>query len=925
MLRRVISSASSTMREALHQGPIIPDDAARRSLARRLAPLELSPGVIIAIAVGGAVFLFVALSIAIVVILRVRQRHQLATSQAAGQRRLSRYPRDHLSISESSYVPVPRPRTVLRRSTHTQYSPNNGWRALSSRESLHHKPLLKGLSKALTADGRQRNGHSPRQSWPLPTRDTVRYAIPLAQIEGSPLSAITERSNNNTETSPDLTNLAELPAENSPRLPPKKNVEPHTPDGQSNPHSDIWPSAALKPMPLFHGSEGKRSVERVSQFSAAEQYRSIASVVKPVESSASLGGVQPNPSRTCSRSISLCSQKSGLAPDVPMPPLPLRIPASAKHSHHKVNIEESPTRYSGTSYDTASSSILNDRDSKPFSQTETDLTSIDLASPPMSFRASTGLRIYDGGISSWDPRTVTSRGSPHRRMRGLDQKQLSPMSSQTSIGQHSLKADRNSGLSMSLVGQLDSQVPRRNHSNASRMERLSQELSSTYGDGSLGTHTRISHVPFGRRHSVLESNPARRLSYRNSVFDIHEDPRSKRESTSTLQDVSGNQMSPTRSQSRRSSNSFHCSRISPQSGPPSALKGGNGFRKGHKRQNCVRISTLAPVIHGPMMFPPTAEEPEEVPHTPTPKPRIPGLTLTQPHPLPRPPSVATFDPQITSPSNRKPTSQALALPPERPHSPTSSMVNYYYNTSPNRSRPNSQDDFFAAPKNLTTTRSEHLSNTSSGAASSTWSIQSIPPQAISSFPQPPTTSTTPPQEPPQAPRDPTAPSQSSTTPYDHLFQAPHNTKPTPSSGPSKRPRASTTTIRGPRSQPPRSPAMKHTSSRSSPGASARDLRKNVLALRRMNSEVRVLSVVGTKRYLRMGSPLDGSASLMGFDGVGESVDRGEGGVENEGSEFARSIVSPATPKNRAVGLGLGSGVPWGTPGSLYDRDGFLKD
>lgn len=75
----------------------------------------------------------------------------------------------------------------------------------------------------------------------------------------------------------------------------------------------------------------------------------------------------------------------------------------------------------------------------------------------------------------------------------------------------------------------------------------------------------------------------------------------------------------------------------------------------------------------------------------------------------------------------------------------------------------------------------------------------------------------------------------------------------------------------------------------------------------------------------MGSPLDGSASLMGFDGVGESVDRGEGGVENEGGEFARSIVSPATPKNRAVGLGLGLGVPWGTPGSLYDRDGFLKD
>ncbi|KAI9878548.1 MAG: hypothetical protein M1830_000602 [Pleopsidium flavum] len=919
------------MRAALHHEPVLSNDAAGRTLARRLAPLELSPGVVIAIAVGGAVFTFVALSIAIVVILRVRQRHQLATSNAAGQRRLRRYTRGHLNISENSYGQIPRPRTVLRRSTHVPYRANNGWRAMSSGESLHQKPLLKGLSQVLTADGRQRNRHSPRQSWPLPTHNAFRNAIPLAQIEGSPLSAITERSANNTETTPDLKNLAELPAEKSPRLPLEKILEPHTPDRQSSPHSDIWPTAALKPMPLFHAYEGQRSVERGSQFSAAEHYRSIASVVKPVERSASLEGDRPFPPRTCSRSISLCSQRSGLAPDMPVPPLPIKIPAIARRSRGRINIEESPTRYSGTSYDTASSSVLSDRDSKPFSQTETDQTSIDIASPLMSFRASAGLRIYDSGIGSWEPRAMTSRGSPQRRpmMCGLDQ--LSAMSSQASLGQHSVNTDQSSGLSMSLGSELDKEVPRRDQPNVSRMESFNQELSSIYGGVFLGTPTPISHVPVGRRHSILGSNPARRLSYRNSIFDIHEDLKSKRASTSALQDVSGNQMSPTRSQTQRRPSSVATTnprhwdfRIAPHSGPPSALKGGNKFRKGHKRQSCVRISSLAPVILGSTTFPPTAEEPEEPPQTPTPKPRIPGLTLTQPHPLPRPPSVATCNPQITSPSSHKPIRQALALPPESAHSPNSSMIDYYYKTSPNRSRPNSQDDFFATQNNLTTNRSKHLSTTSSGDASSTWSVHGIPQKAISSFPQPPTTSTTLPQQPFEALLDPTSAPQSTT----------HPRKPAPFSAPPKRPRAFTSSIRGPRSQPSRSPAMKHTSSRSSPGASARDIRKNVLALRRMNSEVRVLSMVGTKKYLRLGSPLDGSPSLWGSEGEGEGSSRKgvgfekeieRGGAEKEGSEFAHLNVRSTTPQDRVLGLGLGLRVPWGTPGSLYDRDGFLKD
>ena len=45
---------------------------------------------------------------------------------------------------------------------------------------------------------------------------------------------------------------------------------------------------------------------------------------------------------------------------------------------------------------------------------------------------------------------------------------------------------------------------------------------------------------------------------------------------------------------------------------PSALKGGSGPRKGHRRQNCVRISIHPPITFGGPAFSPMVEEPEDV-------------------------------------------------------------------------------------------------------------------------------------------------------------------------------------------------------------------------------------------------------------------------------------------------------------------------
>lgn len=122
----------------------------------------------------------------------------------------------------------------------------------------------------------------------------------------------------------------------------------------------------------------------------------------------------------------------------------------------------------------------------------------------------------------------------------------------------------------------------------------------------------------------------------------------------------------------------------------------------------------------------------------------------------------------------------------------------------------------------------------------------------------------------------------------------------------------------------------------------------------MNSEIRTAAsnVVGVKRHLRMGSPSPLGRERGGERGSGLSFeDQGEeerpprkvsriSGDDREfvgkwevrdGEKGRGGIGEPVTPKKAVVGLGLGLGsgagarVPWGTPGSLYDRDGFLKE
>jgi len=59
---------------------------------------------------------------------------------------------------------------------------------------------------------------------------------------------------------------------------------------------------------------------------------------------------------------------------------------------------------------------------------------------------------------------------------------------------------------------------------------------------------------------------------------------------------------------------------------------------------------------------------------------------------------------------------------------------------------------------------------------------------------------------------------------------------------------------------------------------------------------------------------------------GDGDDDDDGGSGSVGRSVpGRMGEEPKTPRGPGVGVGAGMRVPWGTPGSLYDQNGFLKD
>ncbi|MCJ1231963.1 hypothetical protein MMC12_008643 [Toensbergia leucococca] len=853
---------------------------------------KISPGMAIAIGVGGAVLLFGALSMVIIVHARARHKRLLALTNAAGERRLSGYPGGHLSIVDTDLAPIPPSRRVLRRSIHHPYSNQKVWSTLSSRESLPRRPVMLALPKGMPPDMVDQNTTAPKPSWPLPRRLLRSKAIPLATIKGLPLSPITERSTNKTDPSPTIANITDLSPVNSPRESTRATTDHQITDSSRNISTDNLPDIDSKPLPLFLGRQRSFSSGPITKASTNRKNKPAVSFAEPEEAKS-----QTLQRPHLPRSTSLCSQYSGLAPNEPVPPLPFEAVPPKRIQKLNNLTQSSPIRVSGTSFMTDSSSILNEGGSRSLSQAETDFTSVNLLSPSTS----AGLGIYHSSSISWDPsnpgsttiphgRSAKRESGPHIKLQGLVH---------ASIEQYSLPRSGSSGLSMSL---LDNFGPSPSESNASYLDRLSRELVLSRSKPSLASKSAERRQSTPRQRLRDDLLPSSQQS-QNSVVNNPQSAQSQRASASILQAVSGNQGSPmhdqlqSRPSSIATSNPFHWD--SKTSVRPSTSPVRRSGSKGHKRQNCVRISSITPT-NSPSVFPPTAEEHEELPQ----KIAIPGLFLAQPQntqAIYHPPSRPNFDPQMQKPFR---TTKSTT------YSPTLSMVNFYETNGssdsimytptkqstqrcPSGANPNRHRTVFSDSANADwPLPPEH--STGSASASTSFLGESV---TLPHFSQVADTSITP-------------------RPPSFLFPVPPPAKHPLRHRPSKSP------IRGPRALPSRHPSPIRRSptrgvGKPSSSTSNRDLRKDIMTLRRMNSEVSNVDAGEHRRYLGMG------------DEKSVTEDKGEGGDE------AFDFGFEATQGRRKQGMEEGDEDPtkdrafissrWDMTPGLYDRDGFLRD
>ncbi|KAL8912596.1 MAG: hypothetical protein Q9171_002398, partial [Xanthocarpia ochracea] len=579
---------------------------------------------------------FVAILTAIIVIfVQLRRRHkapQEIIDRNSSQRRA------HLSITDEDVRRMP----GMRRLRSTPYNHPPGWAPISSRESI--------AKKALTPNPADIDPVTGLPPWPVrfPRRLKKSQSNPVVRLPPAALSPITERSTNNTATSPSVSTATK--PDNGVKGQPNLNsrVEVYRPSGR--PSLDSSPGL-LRPKPLFHGQQ--RSV-------------SHGNLANPTFDRASTEDVELQSLQLARipRSSSLCSQQPGQAPNIPVPPLPFELPVSMRAHSNKVATELSPQRVSGMSLLSGNTSVLDESVSRAFSHAETDFTSISLNSP-LTPASPVGLGISTGIGPNWNFSRIDRSASP---LSASKARNIRPQINQ----QHSFRASIHNSISRSASSCLSMPL---------------QDRTSPNPKATLDPLNPTLKVPPPQRSRVPRPSHTGGLN----VFQLNEDTKAKRASTSVLQTVSGNQSSPVknpwtdRPSSIATEDPFRWDpKTSMQPGKPSAMK--NPARR-HKRQTCVRISNIPIIIpsSNPYRFS-GAHQPSISPLT-SPLPSL-STNVSNYNSRPssntslHPPSLANFNPQLPE-GIRSPTKPPSKVPKENsPYSPTFSMIPLYAPPSP---------------------------------------------------------------------------------------------------------------------------------------------------------------------------------------------------------------------------------------------------
>jgi len=557
---------------------------------------------------------------AMIVVVLARHRHrQLMPSPSGLTRGLSTYHRTHLSADGLNYAHIPLPRARLRRSTHLPYGVvSEGWADLPSQDSISLPPMAvmpeQQRADPELAQAKKRRSlratFSPHSFYIPKTRrqKIIDRAIPRNAVGRSPLSAITEFSDPNTRDVSPAIGAVELPTEITPTTTPPRHRDMAK---ASQPMSTQWPLR----------NDKRRSQDILQTATGFGSDRSTA-LMRMNSTGHSIG-----PSRVSlgQRSISMASTIS-VAPGDPLPPLPTIVTSRYPQRNN------SRVRSSMASTDTVGSSVLGTVIFSP-SHDDTDQIDFTAESPRVALSPSL-LQEYDSRPESWGPPAITVGTPPGTKTShglrngapgvGSFRASISnPLSRMTSMSQGpgTIQYDNINGLADSGFTTIDASAwdPGLSARGNSFRKSLSPSLPAPIAGYGLSQQ----HRRPAARHSMYEQHTGiGKLSWNPAI----------------LEGGSGYEVSPNRrpSHPRPASvgpcNPFQCDQKKLPVLPKLNFDKSPGSQhRGHKRQNCVRISILpaVDVSRKAENLPQMAEE-DEQPETPMKRNNnIPGLHLIE--------------------------------------------------------------------------------------------------------------------------------------------------------------------------------------------------------------------------------------------------------------------------------------------------------
>ncbi|KAL4939161.1 hypothetical protein BDV06DRAFT_231242 [Aspergillus oleicola] len=512
----------------------------------------------VAIAVTCSVIFIVTAVVSTIIWIKIRQeRKSLALIKATPRpytNGLSTFPAEtltELSREEGS---------ALKIYGQLPYGKPTEWGLLASRETLNQgadeKPTIKLLKKSCSFSLKHSLSSKSMKQQPKNVTRPISLRT-LTETSERPSSQGVSDSKEELVVSA-VDGVMELPAETTPRQTPEREERQQNTDNATRHGSGVSPFIQHK----------ERSSGLFPVFE--DHYQAY------------------NPDAARARGGSIASQAPGTAPDQPVPPPPCAYPPN----RFRLSNSDSP-RYSSVSLETADSSILDD---SRRTSVIMDGSLVSPALPPCPifapFSANDVGRGYDRRyLAGSTAPFIFPPNSPARKGRRVDSERSPPRRSLTACS------------------------PTRSTERISPPPRRSESLSAKQSlDSGNKPYLDLDHVPplriTPRNSSLL---PHFRQMQRHSM---HDDPRRDNDPFYNGTGISSNQRYTAYNPGRRAS-SFMTQRISSQSlnghpKPPlaSAMKS-SGHRKGHRRQNCVRISIHPPITFAGPTFSPMVEEPEE--------------------------------------------------------------------------------------------------------------------------------------------------------------------------------------------------------------------------------------------------------------------------------------------------------------------------